>query len=60
MEVAIIFFIVVAGVSVAAYLGNRQKHNRLEDGNNQDYTPFITCDDIDTPIDLFWETGYGS
>ena len=34
MEVAIIFFIVIAGVSVAAYLGNRQK--RLEDGNNQD------------------------
>ena len=36
MEVAIIFFIVIAGVSVAAYLGNRQKHNRLEDGNDQD------------------------
>lgn len=36
MEVAIIFFIVVAGVSVAAYLGNRQKQKRLEDGSNQD------------------------
>jgi hypothetical protein len=36
MEVAIIFFIVVAGVTLAAYLGNRQKQKRLEDDNNQD------------------------
>jgi hypothetical protein len=36
MKVAIIFFIVVVGFSVAAYLGNRQKQKRLEDENHQD------------------------
>jgi hypothetical protein len=33
MKIAIIFFIVVIGFSVAAYLGSRQKQKRL---NNED------------------------
>jgi hypothetical protein len=36
MKVAVIFFIVIVGFPVAAYLGNRQKQKRLENEKNQD------------------------
>jgi len=36
MKVAIIFIIVVAGFSIAAYLGNRQKQKRIENDKDQD------------------------
>lgn len=36
MTVAIIFIIVVLGVSVAAYLGNKHKQRRLENEKSQD------------------------
>jgi hypothetical protein len=36
MKIAIIFIVVVVGVSIAAYLGNRQKQKRIENEKNKD------------------------
>jgi hypothetical protein len=36
MKVAIIFFIVVAGFSVAAHLGNQHKQKRLDSEDKQE------------------------